>query len=175
MSGHQPWYVLRTLPQREIHTEKLIRRIGYEAMAPYEEGRRRVHRTPRSWKYPLFPGYVFASWPNWNEGWNVITAKNTGIAWVYDFLRPHWMSPEPSILKSADVEHLKSIADGKFKREDGAPSLVVGDRVLVPDGLLQGHTSTIVSIKRGKKATIEVSEGKNAIYLDRPLADLVKA
>ena len=80
----------------------------------------------------------------------------------------------PAVLRPVDVEYLLSIADGKYKPR----TLVVGDHVLVPDGYLQGRSSTVTSIKRSKKrgniATILVDGEKNDIKLDRPLAILEK-
>jgi len=173
MNGIQPWWVLRVLPQKEIETEKLIRRLGYEAMSPYVEGRRRVHKTPRPWKYPLFSGYVFANWPNWREGWNKITDKDRGIAWVYDFLRPSWQSAEPSVLKPADVAYLKSIADGRYQPGEPAPRLRIGDYVLIPDGSFQGCIGTVKEIS-GKTATVEVPEVKMTSNIKIRLAKLEK-
>jgi transcription antitermination factor NusG len=168
------WWVLRVIPQKEVETEKLIKRFdGYEAMVPYVEGRRRVHKTPRPWKFPLFPGYVFASWENWSEGWNRVSHRNTGIAWVYDFLKPVWWGSDPSILKPGDVEYLRSIADGKFKSEDQRASVQVGDWVLIPDGSFQGCIGTVKEIS-GKSATVEVPEVKMTSNIKIRLAKLEK-
>lgn len=171
--SNERWWVLRVLPQKEMQSEKLVRRMGFQAMAPYHEGRRRVNRTPRPWKYPLFPGYLFASWSDWNEGWQRITDQVSGIPWVYDFLKPFWLSPKPAVLKAADVEYLKSIADGKYHPGEPAPRLRVGDYVLIPDGSFQGCIGTVKEIV-GKNATVEVPEVKMTSNIKIKLAKLEK-
>jgi transcription antitermination factor NusG len=168
------WFVLRCLPQKELETEKLIKRLDYEAMTPYVEGQRQVRKNVRrTWKYPLFPGYVFASWENWSEGWNRVSNRNTGIAWVYDFLKPVWWGSDPSVLKPTDVEYLRSIADGKFKTDDPRQQVRVGDYVLIPDGSFQGCIGTVKEIT-GKNATVEVPEVKMTSNIKIRLAKLEK-
>lgn len=168
--SNRNWFVLRVVPNTEIAAEKLVRRLDYQAMAPYFEGRRRVHKTPRSWKYPLFPGYLFASWDSWSEGWNRVHDQ---IPWVYDFLKPVWWGHEPSVLKPADVEYLKSIADGKYKPGDPEPSIKVGDYVLILEGSFQGCIGTTTEIS-GKNATVEVPEVKMTSNVKIKLAKLEK-
>lgn len=158
-----PWYVLRVPPQREIETERQLRKLDYLAMCPYIEGRRRVNKTPRKWKFPLFPGYLFASWPDWNEGWNRVTGKidpATKIVTIRGFLRFDG-SAAPSIVKPADVEYLQSIADGRYKAGDEPLKLRVGDKVLIADEESYFHeaAATIREI-RGRSAIVDVHDMK---------------
>jgi transcription antitermination factor NusG len=174
MSNNHPWWVIRVLPQRELETEKLVKRFdGYEAIAPYREGWRYIRKNGRPWKWPLFPGYLFVSWPNWDEGWNRITHKDTGIAWVYDFLKPVWWGHEASTLKPADVEYIKSIADGKYQPGGPEPSINVGDCVLILDGSFQGCVGTAKEIS-GKNATVDVPGMKMTSNVKIKLAKLEK-
>jgi transcription antitermination factor NusG len=165
------WFVLKVRPTREIEIEKQVRALGYEAMAPYVEGRRRIHKTPRPWKFPLYTGYVFVGFADHGTAWqHVRDACNSDERKVVGRLIG---GERPEVLRPADVEYLRSIADGRY-RPAMLQQLMVGDRVLVPDGLLQGYPSTIVKIKRDKTAKLKVSEEKNPIFLDWPLDDLVK-
>jgi transcription antitermination factor NusG len=167
-----PWYVLRVKPQRELATEKQVRALGFDAMCPYADGSRRVRQLVRRWRYPLFTGYVFAAleapaldWQRICESCNSEDSRVVGRLLGGD---------DPVALRPSDVEYIKSIADGKYKPGDVVGSLVVGDTVLVPDGLLHGFPATIVRIKRGRTATLEVKTEKNSVILKRPLAKLVK-
>lgn len=174
---NKQWWVLRCLPQLEITAEKLVRRIGYQAMAPYEErlARRGKARHPRKWKFALYPGYLFASWPDWNEGWNRITGKINpidSITAIYGFLHPMWTTM-PYILPAADVEYLYSIAEGRYRPEEPAKKLKVGDRVLIPEGVMQGYTGTATEISGGN-VTVEVKREKNTVKIKTKLANLEK-
>lgn len=177
MSG-RPWYVLRVIPQREIIAEKQVRQLGYEAMAPYEGGLRKVRGNNRSWKWPLYPGYLFASWHGWWEGWNRV-AGNDGneadmITAIWGYLHPVW-TPMPYLLSTPDVKHLQSIADGKYKRDEheAPPRLKVGDRVIIPDGPFEGRSGVLMEIS-GKKATVSVKGEKSVWGVDIDLASIEK-
>lgn len=165
----KPWFVLRCLPQKEVETEKLIRRMGYDAMVPYLDGQRRVHGRSRPWRFPLFQGYAFASWEDWSDGWNRVTDK---IKWVYDFIGPSWTN-KPSVLRPADVDYIQSIADGKYRSGEPTKGIRVGDWVLVSDGSFQGCTVLVKEIV-GKKATVEVPQVKITSNVKIPLAKLEK-
>ena len=166
-----PWYILRIIPRREIETERQMRKLGYPTICPYVEGRCRIHKTPRKWKFPLFPGYLFASWPDWNAGWNHVTDK---IKTVYDYLGPQ-ESTNPSILRLADVEYLQSIADGRYKAGEDPLRLRVGDNVLVADETSWFHeaAATIREI-RGRNAIVEMHNMKMTDNVKISLAKLEK-
>jgi transcription antitermination factor NusG len=164
------WWVLRVTPNEEIRAEKQVKQLGYEAICPYQLGYRRRRGNPRPWKHPLFRGYLFATWPDWNAGWNHVTSK---IEAIYDFLGPA-MSPMPSILKPADVEYLMSIADGKYDPDaEKEPALCVGETVLIAEGIGQGYGGEVEEI-RGKKAAVSVKEVKMTSKLWVPIANLQK-
>ena len=168
------WMVLPCASQHELRLEKRIRSLGYGAMAPWQEGSRRIRGNSRTWKHPLYVGYVFVSLPDPAGGWQHLCSEFNTLERrvVFRLLG----GDAPAILRPDDVEYLQSIADGRFKPdEDAAPTFVVGDRVLVPDGHLQGLPSIIVKIKRGKLATLKVKGDKNDMYLERPIAILSRA
>lgn len=173
MRGH-PWFVMPVAPRQELHLEKEIRRLGYEAMAPWMEGQKRMRRggNPRPWKYPLYVGYVFVSLPDHAAGWQHLqgTFNTLERRLVFRLLG----GDDPAAIRSADVEYLQSIADGRFRPNDAAPTVVIGDTVIVPEGHLKGQTSIVVKIKRGKTATVKVIGEKNDMTQDFPLAELVK-
>lgn len=175
---HRKWWVLRVLPQQELIAERLVKRLGYQAMVPYVE--RWVRRTPRSphkrlWKQPLFPSYLFASWDHWQEGWYRVRGKLNpmeNISSIYDFLAPISV-PMPYILPPADVEYLESISDGKYRPEEPVRKLVVGDKVLIPEGWLAGQTGIAMEIS-GKNITIEVKSEEKTHKIKMPLAKVEK-
>ena len=168
-----PWYVLPCLSQTELSIEKKIRSLGYGALAPWHEGQKYVRGNRRKWRRPLYVGYCFVSFPDHAAGWQHVSGElNTLERKVVFRLLGGDM---PAVLQPADVEYLQSISDGKYRSEDTAATFVIGDRVLVPDGYFEGRASTIVRINRGKKATLRVNGAKNDIYLERPIAILVKA
>ena len=181
-SNNKPWVVLRCVPALELKSEKLLRRLGFVAVAPYEESLRRIRGNNRPWKWPLFQGYVFASWSNWADGWNRIRGvdsvtgeidESKAITAIYSFLRPK-SSPYPYELLQADVDYLLSISDGKYKRdEQPEPRLKIGNHVLISDGPFQGYTGTIKAI-RGKIGTVEVQREKIARDIKLSLASLEK-
>lgn len=181
----KPWWVLRVQVSQELTAEKQVRELGYDAMAPYEEGLRRVRGNNRKWKWPLYPGYLFASWPNWREGWHRIRGVDpaTGeidpakaIGAIYSYLHPMWV-PMPYLLPPSDVEHLQSIADGKYKPEEhDAPRLKVGDQVLVSSGPFEGRTGTLTKArgKSGKRATVTFKDEKNLVDVEFEVVKLEK-
>jgi transcription antitermination factor NusG len=167
------WYVLPVASQSELTLEKKIRSLGYGAMAPWHEGQKYVRGNRRKWRRPLYVGYVFISLPEHAAGWQHVSSELNTLErkTVFRLLG----GDAPAVLRTADVEYLSSIADGKYRPEDTAATFVVGDRVLVPDGYFQGIARTIVRIKRGKKATLKVKGEKNDMYLERPIAILERA
>lgn len=169
-----PWYVLPVRSAHELRIERKIRDLGYGAIAPWHEGQKYVRGNRRKWRRPLYVGYVFVSFLDHATGWQHVNSELNTLderKVVFKLLG----GAEPALLTPTDVEYLHSIANGKYRPEDAAPTFVVGDRVLVPDGYFQDVTSTIVRIKRGKKATLKVKGEKNDMYLERPLAILVRA
>jgi transcription antitermination factor NusG len=166
------WFVLPVLSQRELTVEKRIRALGYAAMAPWDEGQRRIRGLYRPWRFPLYTGYVFVSLSDAAAGWQHLSGTLNSLErrLVFPLLAE---GDAPAVLRPSDVQYLQSIADGGYVR-----SLVVGDTVLVPDGYFQGQRSTITKIrnskKRGNRATVKVKGEKNDVLLDFPLAILSK-
>lgn len=165
------WQVLPVRPQHELSIEKKIRELGYGAMAPWYEGQRRFRGLNRRWRFPLYTGYVFVSLPDPAEGWQHLnSALNTIDRKVVFRLLG---GDTPAVLRPFDALYLHTISDGRYRsEEEAAPTFVIGDNVIVPDGHLQGLPSIIVKIKRGKTATLKVKGEKNDMYLQRPLAIL---
>jgi transcription antitermination factor NusG len=164
LSDRRHWFVLRCKPSLEITAEKQIKHLGMDAMVPYVEGGRRPNKRTqryRKYKFPLFPGYLFASWVDWAAGWRRIGPSPDEkhnpdrIDAIYGFLHPVWTTM-PYILPPADVEYLESIADGKYKPEvHNTPCLKVGDEVLISEGPFQGHRGKTTEI-RGENVTLDV-------------------
>lgn len=173
------WFVLRVLPRLEIVAERLVRRLDYKAMCPYEEKlvRRGKSRHPRPWKIPLYPGYLFVHSPDWAGLYNHITGKIKGkeldnVSMIFGYLHPMW-TDLPYFLPPADVDYLQSIADGKYKPDEPAQKLRVGDKVLIPEGLMQGYTGTATEIS-GKNVTIEIKHSEETRKIKLPLANVEK-
>jgi hypothetical protein len=165
----------------EITAEKLVRRLGYQAMVPYEEKLVRCGRSrhPRPWKCALYPGYLFASGPEWSRLWDHVNGKLPerevdNIAAIYSYLHPVW-TPMPYFLPAADVEYLVSIADGRYQPNPEEPpkKLQVGDRVILPDGPMQGYEGTATEIS-GENVTVDIKREKNTIKIKTKLAKLEK-
>lgn len=170
------WYVLPVLSSQELKLEKQIRSIGYGAMAPWYEGEKYVRGNKRKWIRPLYVGYCFVSLPDPVAGWQRLNAElNTEDRRVMFQLLG---GDKPAVLKQDDVEYLLSISDGKFSVKDEANQLVVGDCVLIPDGILKGQPSVVVEIieskKRGDMATLVPKDAKSKMILKRPVAILSK-
>jgi transcription antitermination factor NusG len=171
------WYVLPVLGQHELRIETKIRDLKYDALAPWHEGQKHVRGNRRKWRRPLYVGYVFVSFPDHAAGWQHLNRELNTVERkvVFRLLG----GDAPAILRPEDVGYLQSIADGRFKPEDAAPTVVIGDRVLVPDGLLKGQPSIVTEIisskKRGKIATLTVIEGNYDMTQEFPLEMLVKA
>jgi transcription antitermination factor NusG len=169
--GVRPWFVLPVRQRSELSLETKIRALGYGAMAPWHEGQRYVRGNRRKWRRPLYVGYLFVSFPSGHDaGWQHLNSELNTFErkTVFRLLG----GDAPAALRPFDVMYLHMISDGRYKPENAAPTFVIGDRVLVPDGYLQGRTSTIVSIRRGKKATLKVKGEKNDIYMERSIAIL---
>ena len=169
-----PWYVLPVLPQRELSIEGRLRAMGIGAMAPWYEGHKYVRGNPREWRRPLYVGYVFVALADHDADWQHINATLNTTERKIAF--PLLGGDDPAELRPAEVAHLQSIADGRYI--DVAATISIGDRVIVPDGPLEGRSSRVIGIrktkKRGKMATLRVLGEKNDIDLERPLAILVK-
>lgn len=171
------WLVFRVVPRMEIVAERLVRRLGYQAMCPYEEKlvRRGKSRHPRPWKFPLYPGYLFARGPDWKALWLHVSGKLDPIdhiAAVYGYLHPVWTTM-PYFLPPADVEYLQSIADGKYRPEDPAQKLKVGDKVIMPGSPMKDWEGTATEIS-GENVTVEVRWEKNTLKVKTKLAKVKK-
>lgn len=173
-----PWLVLPVRSGSELAIEKRVRALGYAAMAPWDKGQRRMRNgCYRDWRFPLYVGYVFVSFPDHGAGWQHLNSELNTLERkiIFQFLG----GDAPAILRSDDVEYLNSIADGRFKTEDAAATIVIGDRVIVPDGHLKGQPSIVMRIrdskKRGKRVTVKVIGEKIDAVQEFPLAMLVKA
>lgn len=143
-------------------------------MAPYREVWHRIRRgRPRKRRHALFPGYAFVCLQDAGAGWQAIQATlNTDENRVALRLLP--TSDNPAILAHDDVDYLVSVADGRYQPGEEVPRLKVGDEVLVSDGPFYGFTGRILSVIRGKRATVEVKQVKIARGLEIPLANLEK-
>ena len=66
------WYVVRTLPQRELHAAQQLANQGFRAFVPRYWKNRRHARKVETVSAPLFPQYIFTIFDRTRDRWHSV-------------------------------------------------------------------------------------------------------
>ena len=152
------WYAVFTVPQNEKSVVKHFDLRGVESFLP-------TYETTRVWKnrqriklvLPLFPTYVFV---------HIHSAERTKVLQSPGVLHIVGNSREPIPLSDPEVEFLRS---GPCRqRFEPYPELVIGDRVRIKNGVMQGVCGTLVRKESGIRfvLTLELINQHAAVQVD---------
>lgn len=147
-------YLLRTKPQGEAKAITGIERAGYRAWTPTEDRVKRLYRHSKKKRVvsvPLAPRYVIAE----------ISDPHALIHAVDE------VSGVVGSLRDRDVDRLRAM-DTKATTITIGKSLAVGQQIVVRDGPLREHCSTITAID-GHDATITLDILGTATPVTMPL------
>ena len=132
-----PWYVIRTKPQHEIKSARILEDLGVEVFSPVVTEIRQWTDRKKKVTLPLFRTYVFA---NLEEKQRNLVFEAPG---VLGFL--NWQN-KPAIAKSQEIEAIKSWLNND--RLDGfeVNSLKPGDKVEIKSGKLAKKKAIIKEV-----------------------------
>jgi len=143
------WYALRTRSNFERNVAAELGDKGVENYLPsYEE----VHQwkdRKKAVQVPLFPGYVFARFPNCSQA-RVTVLQTRGVSRILGVAQAIEPIPDDEI---EAVRHLLSVRVSCC----GHPYLREGDRVRVRKGPLRGLEGILVRIKNRARLVVSVN------------------
>jgi hypothetical protein len=147
--GVERWAALRTAARWEKKLVGVLAAAGVPVFLPLMTRFTTSHGKRRAARVPIFPGYLFASEPDFLSSKRLTPGTRAKVAQV---LRP----PDPTLLRT----ELHGIADLLTSRQLVQERLVggVGDVVRILGGPLAGHEGRVVRVKPNRWVlVIEVS------------------
>jgi hypothetical protein len=147
--GVERWAALRTAARWEKKLAAVLSAAAIPVFLPLMTRFTTSHGKRRSARVPVFPGYLFASEPDFLASKRLTPGTRAKVAQI---LRP----PDPTMLRT----ELSGIADLLTDRQLVQERLVggVGDVVRVVGGPLAGHEGRVVRVKPNRWVlVIEVS------------------
>ncbi|PTX44492.1 transcription antitermination factor NusG [Christiangramia gaetbulicola] len=132
-----PWYVIRTKPQHEIKSAKILEDLGLDVYCPVITEVRQWTDRKKKVTLPLFRTYLFANLENSNRN-RVFDAPG-----VLGFL--NWLN-KPAIAKPEEIEAIRSWLNND--RLDGfeVNNLKPGDKVEIKSGKLAKKEAIIKEV-----------------------------
>ena len=149
-------FVVQVTGGKEAHARELVLKtlpdVAEDCYVPAYEAMRRIHGEWRLHHGLLFPGYIFVQTPD------PATLANR-LASVPAFTRLLGGSNGSFIpLSDEEVAWLNAFTNVETHVVEMSEGVIEGDRVLVTEGPLRGHESSIVRIDRHRRiAELEVS------------------
>lgn len=149
------WYVVRTEPRREKEAARGLADLGHEVYLPMSTRwarLRRRHGPGRRTRVrsPAFPGYLFlgvAGLPDW-----LVVRSRPGVLGLV-------ASDEhvPLRLAQDDVDEVRANEDmGMFDFTVELRQVVVGGRVMLTSGPLDGYVAVVTRVPKAETKPIEV-------------------
>ena len=151
-----PWFAAYTTPR---HEKAIVRQLD----ARHIESFLPLYRSIRRWKngcrvpvdQPLFPNYVFV---NVHRRDSVQVLQVPGVLWLVSAGR------EPSVLPTAEIESLRAGLPGR--NFEPHPYLVVGERVRVTSGALEGMIGVLVRKKNETRVVLSLDLIRQSVSLE---------
>jgi transcription antitermination factor NusG len=146
-SSHTRWYAVYTCPRHEKVVMRQLESKSIEAFLP-------VYLTVNRWKNrraqienPAFPSYVFT---------RINLSERNRVLATSGVLRMLSFNGTPAPIDDAEIEAVRLCMDRGATLE-AYPSLVVGDRVRVRSGLLEGLEGMISRCKNDRRLIVPIS------------------
>jgi transcription antitermination factor NusG len=152
------WYAVYTIPQHEKSALKQLELREIESFLPvYEAVRVWKNRQRMKLILPLFPSYLFV---HINSSERVKVLQSPGVLQIVGNSR------EGATLSDTEVEFLRS--DFCRQRIEPYHDLVVGGKVRIKSGVMQGLQGTLVRKSNGMRfvLTIESISQHAAVHVD---------
>jgi hypothetical protein len=146
-----PWLILRVAPQTEFRALHDVRRLGYDAIVPFEQRWRRRPRSrrPEWYKVPLLPRYLCAQVP-WDE---FLMARDD----ARDIQGVLFSDGRPAHMRPADLAYLRTFCVERPPQENiNAKALNLGQDARIKTGAMSGRVGKIASL-RAKKVGLLLS------------------
>ena len=136
-----PWYVVRTKPQHEIKSARILEDLGMEVYCPTVTEVRQWSDRKKKVTLPLFKSYLFVNLDNGNRN-RVYEAPG-----VLNFL--YWLK-KPAIAKREEIDAIKSWLNND--RLDGyeVENLKPGDEVEIKTGKMANKKAIIKEVGNKK-------------------------
>lgn len=158
VSCDRSWYAVYTIPQHEKSVLKQLDMREIEAYLP-------TYETVRVWKnrqrvklvLPLFPNYMFV---HINPRERAKVLQSAGVLKIVGYGREYVPLPD------SEIEFLRS--DFCKQRIEPYRELVIGEKVRIKNGVMQGLQGTLVSKSNGMRfvLTLELINQHAAIQVD---------
>jgi transcription elongation factor/antiterminator RfaH len=120
LADNERWYVVRTLPQRELHAARQLNNQSFRTFVPRFWKNRRHARKVETVSAPLFPRYIFVVVDRTRDRWRSINGT-LGVDRILMY------GGEPQAVPVGVVENLIAAADGQgnvrfdFHLKEGDP------------------------------------------------------
>ena len=132
-----PWYVVRTKPQHEIKSAKILEDFGLEVYCPVVTEVRQWSDRKKKVTLPLFKSYLFVNIENARRN-QVFEAPG-----VLNFL--HWLK-KPAIAKPEEIEAIKSWLENEKLDGFKLNKLNPGDEVEIKSGKIAKKKAIIKEV-----------------------------
>ncbi|MDX1471706.1 MAG: UpxY family transcription antiterminator [Flavobacteriaceae bacterium] len=136
-----PWYVVRTKPQHEIKSSRILEDIGVEVYCPVITEVRQWSDRKKKVTVPLFRSYLFV---------NVETSSRNRVfeaPGVINFV--HWLK-KPALARPEEIEAIKSWMNNDALDDFEVSSLQPGDEVEIKTGKFANKKAVIKEVGNKK-------------------------
>lgn len=120
-----PWYVVRTKPQHEIKSSRILEDLGVETYCPVVTEMRQWSDRKKKITLPLFKSYLFVNLDNSNRN-RVFDAPG-----VINFL--YWQR-RPAIARDGEIDAIKAWLNNEALDGYEVDKLIPGDTVEIKTG-----------------------------------------
>lgn len=152
-AGDLVWFILKSVPQREYHVQRILTEMGVTTFVPSEWRWHKQHRyqkAPKKTNYPAYKSVVFVGARSMAE-----------LPW-WKFEQNHlilgcYTSAATNLPRRVDVDDIKQVMRASrtplFELHDAQgdplPEFEAGETVRITDGLLAGEVMTIAEVADG--------------------------
>jgi transcription antitermination factor NusG len=150
------WYAVHTRSRHEKMVASALAGKGFDAYLPLYRARRRWSDRIKELDLPLFPGYVFSRF----EITDMLSVlKCAGVARVVAF------GQEPAAIDPVELERVQTIVDSGLTVLPW-PHLVVGEKVYLAEGPLEGVEGVIARIKGNLRLVVSVTMLQRSVAVE---------
>lgn len=150
------WFIYYTYPKAEKLLLKEFEKANFEVFLPLTKINRKWSDRIKALDVPLFPNYIFIK-SDRNEIYRII--KHPKIVKYVSF------EGRPAVLKDEEICMIRKFLNNyNVIKTEGA--ILVGDRVKIKSGPLQGFTGTLIEQKGSTRFGIKLHEFNQTISIE---------
>lgn len=142
------WFVYYTYPKAERVIKEEFQKANFEVFLPIHTINRQWSDRVKSLEVPLFPNYIFIK-SSKNEIYNIIRHPKIVKYVAFD--------GRPAVLKDKEVYIMQEISSN-HKHIEIDYSLMIGEKVKIISGPLQGCIGTLIEKRGSKRFAIKLYE-----------------